>query len=173
HTLDYVARVAISVFAAVLRAVQPISTSSYHEAYAIPTEDAATIALRTQQIVEHEAGVTATIYALGGSYAIESLTDTIEADVFSYLDKIEALGGAVRCIEEGFYDRELSEAAYRYQRQIEMNERIMVGLNAYKSEEEQPIPVFRANPETEQRQIEGLRLLRHQRDNRLVANTLA
>ena len=171
--LNNIARVAIETLAAVLGGVQTIATSSYDEAYAIPTEDAATIALRTQQIVAHEAGVTATIDALGGSYAIESLTDTIEADVFSYLDKIEALGGAVRCIEEGFYDRELSEAAYRYQRQIEMNERIMVGLNAYKSEEEQPIPVFRANPETEQRQIEGLRLLRQQRDNRLVAKTLA
>ena len=171
--LNNIARVAIETLAAVLGGVQTIATSSYDEAYAIPTEDAATIALRTQQIVAHEAGVTATIDALGGSYAIESLTDTIEADVFSYLDKIEALGGAVRCIEEGFYDRELSEAAYRYQRQIEMNERIMVGLNAYKSEEEQPIPVFRANPETEQPQIEGLRLLRQQRDNRLVAKTLA
>ena len=171
--LNNIARVAIETLAAVLGGVQTIATSSYDEAYAIPTEDAATIALRTQQIVAHEAGVTATIDALGGSYAIESLTDAIEADVFSYLDKIEALGGAVRCIEEGFYDRELSEAAYRYQRQIEMNERIMVGLNAYKSEDEQPIPVFRANPETEQRQIEGLRLLRQQRDNRLVAKTLA
>src|SRR5439155_6356663 len=152
--------------------VQTIATSSYDEAYAIPTEDAATIALRTQEIVAHEAGVTATIDALGGSYAIESLTDTIEADVFSYLDKIEALGGAVRCIEEGFYDRELSEAAYRYQRQIETNERVLVGLNAYKNEEEQKIPVFRANPETEQHQIERLQVLRQQRDSALVSKTL-
>src|SRR5437016_3732024 len=150
--LNNIARVAIETLAAVLGGVQTIATSSYDEAYAIPTEEAATIALRTQQIVAHEAGVCGTVDALGGSYAIEALTETIEADVFNYLDKIEALGGAVRCIEEGFYDRELSEAAYRYQRQIEPNERIMVGLNAYKSEEEQPIPVFRANPETEQRQ---------------------
>ena len=171
--LNNIARVAIETLAAVLGGVQTIATSSYDEAFAIPTEEAATIALRTQQIVANEAGVTGTVDALGGSYAIESLTDTIEADVFKYLDKIEALGGAVRCIEEGFYDRELSEAAYRYQRQIETNERILVGLNAYKSEEEQKIPVFRGNPETEKRQIESLKKLRERRDNGLVAETLA
>src|SRR2546427_11784025 len=171
--LNNIARVAIETLAAALGGVQTVATSSYDEAYAIPAEDAATIALRTQQIIANEAGITGTADALGGSYAIESLTDTIEADVYKYLDKIEVLGGAVRCIEEGFYDRDLSEAAYRYQRQIETNERILVGLNAYKSEDEQKIPVFRANPETEQRQIERLRLLRQQRDNRLVAKTLA
>src|SRR5206468_5634485 len=152
--LNNIARVAIETLAAVLGGVQTIATSSYDEAYALPTEEAATIALRTQQIVANEAGITGTVDALGGSYTIESLTDTIEADVFKYLDKIEALGGAVRCIEEGFYDRELSEAAYRYQRQIETNERVLVGLNAYKNEEEQKIPVFKANPETEQRSEE-------------------
>ena len=171
--LNNIARVAIETLAAVLGGVQTIATSSYDEAYAIPTEEAATIALRTQQIVAHEAGVCGTVDALGGSYAIEALTETIEADVFNYLDKIEALGGAVRCIEEGFYDRELSEAAYRYQRQIETNDRILVGLNAHKSEEEQKIPVFKANPETEQRQVERLQALRQQRDSALVAKTLA
>ena len=171
--LNNIARVAIETLAAVLGGVQTIATSSYDEAYAIPTEEAATIALRTQQIVAHEAGVCGTVDALGGSYAIEALTGTIEADVFNYLDKIEALGGAVRCIEEGFYDRELSEAAYRYQRQIETNDRILVGLNAHKSEEEQKIPVFKANSETEQRQVERLQALRQQRDSALVAKTLA
>ena len=171
--LNNIARVAIETLAAALGGVQTVATSSYDEAYAIPAEDAATIALRTQQIVANEAGITGTVDALGGSYAIESLTDTIEADVYKYLDTIEALGGAVPCIEEGFYDRELSEAAYRYQRQIETNERILVGLNAYKSEEEQPIPVFKGNPETEQRQIARLQALRQQRDNALVVKTLA
>ena len=171
--LNNIARVAIETLAAVLGGVQTIATSSYDEAYAIPTEEAATIALRTQQIVAHEAGVCGTVDAFGGSYAIEALTETFEADVFNYLDKIEALGGAVRCIEEGFYDRELSEAAYRYQRQIETNDRILVGLNAHKSEEEQKIPVFKANPETEQRQVERLQALRQQRDSALVAKTLA
>jgi methylmalonyl-CoA mutase N-terminal domain/subunit len=171
--LNNIARVAIETLAAVLGGVQTIATSSYDEAFSIPTEEAATIALRTQQIVANEAGVTGTVDALGGSYAIESLTDTIEADVFKYLDKIDALGGAVRCIEEGFYDRELSEAAYRYQRQIETKERILVGLNEYKSEEEQKIPVFKGNPEMERRQIERLQKLRQQRDNAMVAKTLA
>lgn len=171
--LNNIARVAIETLVAALGGVQTIATSSYDEGYGIPTEEAATIALRTQQVVANEAGITGTVDALGGSYAIESLTDAIEADVDKYLDRIEALGGTVRCIEEGFYDRELSDAAFRYQRQIETNERIVVGLNAYKSEGEQKIPVFKADPETGRRQIERLRVLRQQRDNALVARTLA
>ena len=171
--LNNIARVAIETLAAALGGVQTVATSSYDEAYAIPTEDAATIALRTQQIVANEAGVTGTVDAFGGSYAVESLTDAIEADVFKYLDKIEALGGAVRCIEEGVFDRELSEAAYRYQRQIETKDRILVGLNEYKSAEEQPIPVFTGNPEMERRQIAKLNELKKKRDNSLVSKTLA
>jgi len=171
--LNNIARVAIETLAAVLGGVQTIATSSYDEAYSIPTEDAATVALRTQQIVAHEAGVTGTVDALGGSYAIERLTDTLEQEVQSYLDKIEALGGAVRCIENGFYHRELSEAAYRYQRQLETNERILVGLNAFQSQTEEKIPVFKGNPETEQRQIERLQTLRRQRDNAQVQQCLA
>ncbi len=171
--LNNIARVAIETLAAVLGGVQTIATSSYDEAFAIPTEEAATIALRTQQIVAHEAGVTGTVDALGGSYAIESLTDAIEAQVNEYLDKIERLGGAVACIENGFYHRELSEAAYRYQRQLETKERILVGLNAFQSDEAQKIPVFKGNPETEQRQLERTRRLRQQRDNAKVKQTLA
>ncbi len=171
--LNNIARVAIETLAAALGGVQTVAKASYDEAYAIPTEEAATIALRTQQIVANEAGITGTVDAFGGSYAVESLTNTIEADVFKYLDKIDALGGAVRCIEDGIYDRDLSEAAYRYQRQIETNERILVGLNAYKSEEEQTIPVFRANPETEKRQIARLHELKQKRNHSVVAKTLA
>lgn len=171
--LNNIARVAIETLAAVLGGVQTIATSSYDEAFAIPTEEAATIALRTQQIVAHEAGVTGTVDALGGSYAVESLTDAIEAEVNGYLDKIEKLGGAVACIENGFYHRELSEAAYRYQRQLETKDRILVGLNAFQSEEEQKIPVFKGNPETEQRQLERTLRLRQQRDNVRVKQTLA
>ncbi|MFN8455126.1 MAG: methylmalonyl-CoA mutase family protein [Anaerolineae bacterium] len=171
--LNNIARVAIETLAAVLGGVQTIATSSYDEAFAIPTEEAATIALRTQQIVAHEAGVTGTVDALGGSYAIESLTDAIEAEVNGYLDKIEKLGGAVACIENGFYHRELSETAYRYQRQLETKERILVGLNAFQSDEEQKIPVFKGNPETEQRQLERTQRLRQQRDNAKVKQTLA
>jgi methylmalonyl-CoA mutase N-terminal domain/subunit len=171
--LNNIARVAIETLAAVLGGVQTIATSSYDEAYAIPTEEAATIALRTQQIVAHEAGVTGTVDALGGSYAIEHLTEAIEREVYGYLEKIDTLGGAVRCIENGFYHRELSEAAYRYQRQVETNERILVGLNAYQSQQPQQIPIFRGDPETEQRQVERLQSLRAQRDNARVKQTLA
>ena len=171
--LNNIARVAIETLAAALGGVQTVATSSYDEAYAIPTEDAATIALRTQQIVANEAGVTGAVDAFGGSYAVESLTDTIEAEVLKYLDKVEALGGAVRCIEEGVFDRELSEAAYRYQRQIETKDRIIVGLNEYKSVEEQAIPVFTGNPEMEKRQIAKLKEVRQTRDNNRVSKTLA
>src|SRR5438094_2978099 len=171
--LNNIARVAIETLAAVLGGVQTIATSSYDEAYAIPTEEAATIALRTQLIVANEAGVTGTVDALGGSYAIESLTDALEREVFQYLDKIQSFGGAVRCIENGYYHRELGEAAYRYQRQIETNERVLVGVNAYQSDDAQAIPVFKGNPEMERRQIEQLKALRQQRDSALVAKTLA
>ena len=170
--LNNIARVAIETLAAVLGGVQTIATSSYDEAFAIPTEDAATIALRTQQIVANEAGVTGTVDPLGGSYAVEALTDALEREVFQYLEKIESLGGAVRCIENGFYHRELGEAAYRYQRQIETKERILVGLNAYQSEGEQKIPVFKGNPETERRQVEKLKALKARRDNAAVTQRL-
>jgi methylmalonyl-CoA mutase N-terminal domain/subunit len=170
--LNNIARVAVETLAAVLGGVQTIATSSYDEAYALPTEEAATVALRTQQIVAHETGVTGTIDALGGSYAIESLTDKIEQEVWTYLEKIEDLGGAVRCIENGFYHRELSEAAYRYQRQLESEERILVGLNAYRSENEQKIPVFKSDPATEQRQVKRLQALRSGRDQARLAQAL-
>jgi methylmalonyl-CoA mutase N-terminal domain/subunit len=171
--LNNIARVAIETLAAVLGGVQTIATSSYDEAFAIPTEEAATIALRTQQIVAHEAGVTGTVDALGGSYAIEALTEAIEREVYGYLEKIDNLGGAVRCIDNGFYHRELSEAAYRYQRQLETKDRLLVGLNAFQSEHEQPIPVFKGNPETEQRQLERTRRLRQQRNSAQVKQSLA
>lgn len=171
--LNNITRVAIETLAAVLGGVQTIATSSYDEAYSIPTEGAATVALRTQQIVAHEAGVTGTVDALGGSYAIEALTDKLEQEVQRYLDKIETLGGAVRCIENGFYHRELGDAAYQYQRQIETEERILVGLNAFQSQAEEKIPIFKGNPEMEQRQIERVQALRRQRDNAQVKQNLA
>jgi methylmalonyl-CoA mutase N-terminal domain/subunit len=171
--LNNVARVAIETLAAVLGGVQTIATSSYDEAYSIPTEEAATVALRTQQIVAHETGVTSIVDALGGSYTIECLTDALEQEVQQYLERIESLGGAVRCIENGFYQQELSEAAYRYQRQIESEERVIVGLNRYQSDAEQKIPVFKTNPEMERRQIERIQALREQRDNARVQQTLA
>lgn len=170
--INNVARVAIETLAAVLGGVQTIATSSYDEAYSIPTEEAATVALRTQQIVAHETGVTGTVDGLGGSYAVESLTESLEQEVNKYLDKIEAMGGAVKCIETGYYQGELSEAAYRYQRQIEEEERIIVGLNRYQSDRQEEIPVFKTNPEIQQRQIERIQVLREKRDNQAVRQSL-
>ena len=171
--LNNVARVAVETLAAVFGGVQTIATSSYDEAFSIPTEEAATVALRTQQIVAHETGVTGTVDALGGSYAIESLSDALEQEVNHYLDKIASLGGAVKCIETGYYQGELSEAAYRYQRQIESEERVIVGLNRYQSEKTEAIPVFKSNPQTQQRQIERVQALRQGRDNSQVRQSLA
>ena len=171
--LNNIARVAIETMAAALGGVQTIATSSYDEAYAIPTEEAATIALRTQQIVANESGITGTVDALGGSYAIESLTDSLEAEVHQYLEKIEALGGAVSCIDNGYYHRELSDAAYRVQRQIESKDRILVGLNEYQSEGAVEIPVFRGDPETQRKQIAKLAVLREKRDDALLTQSLS
>ncbi len=170
--LNNIARVAIETVAAALGGVQTIATSSYDEAYAIPTQEAATIALRTQQIVAHEAGITGTADALGGSYAIESLTDSLEADVYGYLEKIDALGGAVKCIENGYYHRELSDAAYSYQRQIETKDRILVGLNEYQSERGDGIPVFKPDPETQRKQTAKLKSLRDRRNTGEVTDSL-
>jgi methylmalonyl-CoA mutase N-terminal domain/subunit len=171
--LNNIARVAIETLAAVLGGVQTIATSSYDEAFSIPTEEAVTVALRTQQIVAHEAGVTGTVDALGGSYAIEHLTTQIEQDVADYIARIEALGGAVKCIEQGIFQRELADAAYRRQKAIENKEQIIVGVNAHQSDETQRIPVFKVDPEVERRQVERVRALRGRRDAKRVAGTLA
>ncbi len=171
--LNNIARVAIETLAAVLGGVQTIATSSYDEALSIPTDEAVTVALRTQQIVAHEAGVTGTVDPLGGSYALECLTTEVERGVGQYLERIKALGGAVRCIENGFYHRELADAAYGYQSQIEAGERVIVGVNAYTQGDRQKVPVFRSDPMMERRQVERLQQLRAQRDQARVTKALA
>lgn len=171
--LNNVARVAIETLAAVLGGVQTIATSSFDEALSIPTDEAVTVALRTQQIVAHEAGVTGTVDALGGSYMIESLTTKLEHEIMDILHKVESLGGAVRCVENGYYQGQLADAAYRYQRQIEANERIIVGVNAFTSDSDQKVPIFEHDRTTETRQVTRLRALRQRRDNDRVRQTLA
>ncbi len=170
--LNNIARVALETLAAALGGVQTLATSSYDEALALPTEEAATVALRTQQIVAHEAGVTGTVDPLGGAYAVEVLTCRLEQQVRDYLRQIDALGGAVRCIENGYYHRELAEAGYRHQQQIERRERIVVGVNAYRDDTPVRIPLFRVDPAVEQRQIERLRQLRAGRDPAAVSRAL-
>ncbi|MFN8497928.1 MAG: methylmalonyl-CoA mutase family protein [Anaerolineae bacterium] len=171
--LNNIARVAIETLAAVLGGVQTIATSSYDEALSIPTDEAVTVALRTQQIVAHEAGVTGTVDALGGSYAIESLTTHLEQEIMAILDRVETLGGAVRCVENGYYQGQLADAAYEVQRQIEAKERIIVGVNGYTSNSASRIPVFEHNSETEARQLQRLNDLRQRRDNASVRAALA
>jgi methylmalonyl-CoA mutase N-terminal domain/subunit len=171
--LNNIARVAIETLAAVLGGVQTIATSSFDEGFSIPTEEAVRVALRTQQIVAHEAGVTGTVDALAGSYAIEQLTTEIERGVQETIARIESLGGAVACIEQGYFQQVLTDAAYAHQQAIESGDKIIVGLNAYQSEQEEPIPVFRVDPASERRQVERLQALRQRRDNQRVQETLA
>ncbi len=171
--LNNIARVAIETLAAVLGGVQTIATSSFDEGFSIPTEEAVRVALRTQQIVAHEAGVTGTVDPLAGSYAIEQLTTAIERGVAETIARIEALGGAVACIENGHFQQALTDAAYAHQKAIESGEKIVVGLNAYQSEQEEPIPVFRGDPGSERRQVERLQALRQRRDNPRVHEALA
>lgn len=170
--LNNIARVAIETLAAALGGVQTLATSSYDEALSIPTEEAAKVALRTQQMVAHEAGVTGTVDPLGGSYAVEALTLKIEEEVEEYLKRIQTVGGAIRCIENGYYQRELAEAGYRHQLQIEHGERVIVGENAYREEEDTKIAVFKIDPEVQRRQIDRLQALREQRDGNGVLRTL-
>ena len=163
-------RTTIQALAAVLGGTQSLHTNSMDEALALPTEQAARLALRTQQVIAAESGVAETADPLGGSYAIEHLTDQIESDASEYLKKIEALGGMLRAIETGYVQREIQESAYRYQKAIEKKEQIVVGVNSFQLEEELPVQVLRIDPALEQAQIDRVRALRERRDsNRATA----
>ena len=159
-----VVRTTIQALAAVLGGTQSLHTNSMDEALALPTEAAARVALRTQQVIAYESGVADTADPLAGSYAIEELTDQIEARSREYLDKIEALGGMLRAIELGYVQREIQEAAYQYQRAIESQEEIVVGVNRFQIEAEPPVPLLRIDASLEQAQVERLRALRARRD---------
>jgi methylmalonyl-CoA mutase N-terminal domain/subunit len=157
-------RVAIQALAAVLGGCQSLHTNSLDEALALPTESAALLALRTQQIIAHETGVTNTVDPVAGSYAIETLTNEIEAGAADYLQKIDALGGMLRAIETGFVQAEIQKAAYEYQQAVERGEQIVVGVNQFVAEEEKAIPILRIDPEVERAQVERLRALRAKRN---------
>ncbi|OAT79327.1 acyl-CoA mutase large subunit family protein [Desulfotomaculum copahuensis] len=170
--LNNVVRVTIEALAAVLGGVQTLATSSYDEALGLPTEEAVTIALRTQQIIASESGVTGTVDPLGGSYAVEALTDAIEEWVMAELQRIDSAGGTVSCIEEGIFQKELSKSAYEYQKQVESRERVVVGVNRYVSGEQAKIPVFRVDESIEQRQVARLQALKNSRDGEAVRSAL-
>ena len=159
-----VVRTTIQALAAVLGGTQSLHTNSMDEALALPTEAAARVALRTQQVIAYESGVAETPDPFAGSYAIEHLTDEVEELALEYLKKIEAMGGMLRAIETGYVQREIQESAYRYQKAIESQEQIVVGVNRFQLEEEPPVNVLRIDPALEQAQVERVRALRARRD---------
>jgi methylmalonyl-CoA mutase N-terminal domain/subunit len=168
-----IVRVAIQALAAALGGCQSLHTNSMDEALALPTEDAALIALRTQQILAHETGVTNTIDPVAGSYAIEHLTNEIENGAVDYISKIDAMGGMLRAIESGFVQGEIQKAAYDFQRAVESKEQIIVGVNDFIAEEERTIPTLRIEPEIERSQIARLNALRARRDSAKTQSALA
>ena len=169
-----VVRVTLQALAAVLGGTQSLHTNSYDEALGLPTEEAVRIALRTQQVIAHESGVSDFVDALGGSYALESLTDRIEADAQNYLDNIDKLGGVISAIERGYMQREIERRAYEYQRAIEKEERVIVGVNQFQVESETPIDVATLDPALERAQVERVRAMRGRRNqgdtDRALAN---
>ena len=167
-----IVRVAIQALAAVLGGCQSLHTNSMDEALALPTEDAALIALRTQQIIAQETGVANTIDPVAGSYAIETLTNEIENGALAYIEKIDSTGGMLRAIESGFVQGEIQKAAYEYQRAVERHEQIVVGVNEFVAEEDRSIPTLRIDPKIEQTQIARLKSLRAKRNASLVTAAL-
>ncbi len=170
--LNNIARVTVQTLAAVLGGCQSLHTNSFDEALGLPTAEAATIALRTQQIVAQESGVADFVDALGGSYAIESLTDRIEKEAVRYMTRIDELGGMVSAIEQGYPQREIQNTAYGYQLEIEAKKRLIVGQNAF-VQETPPVPVQAINPKNEREQVDRLRAMRSKRDAKAHAEALA
>ncbi|MGB7575704.1 MAG: methylmalonyl-CoA mutase family protein [Thermodesulfobacteriota bacterium] len=168
-----VVRVAFQALAAVLGGTQSLHTNSRDEAYALPTEDSVRLALRTQQLIAYESGVADMIDPLAGSYAVEALTDEIEKKSMEYIEKIEAMGGAIKAIESGYIQGEIGESAYQYQKEIETKKRIIVGLNQFQIEEEPLRNILRIQPGVEQYQKEKLARIKKERDNAKVKETLA
>ena len=168
-----IVRVAFQALSAVLGGTQSLHTNSMDEAFALPGEEAVQIALRTQQLIGYESGVADTVDPLGGSYYIEELTEEIFNRAKEYIDKIEKLGGAASAIEQGFIQREIQDSAYRYQREIEKGERVVVGVNKFQVEEESPKDLLRVDPAVRISQMERLKRLKSERDNVRVKNILS
>ena len=168
-----IVRTAIEALAAVLGGTQSLHTNSYDEALALPTEDAVRIALRTQQVIAHETGVANTIDPLGGSYYLEELTGRLEAAAYDYFERIEKLGGMVEAIKQNFPQREIAEASFRYQSEVEAGKRVIVGVNRYELEDEEPIPILTIDPALETQQVERVRALRARRVGADVETRLA
>jgi methylmalonyl-CoA mutase N-terminal domain/subunit len=166
-------RTAIEALAAVLGGTQSLHTNSFDEALALPTEHAVRLALRTQQVIAHETGVVNSIDPLGGSYYLEQLTNELERQAYDYFERIEELGGVIPAIEQNFMQREIAEASFRYQSEVERGERVVVGVNRYELEEEQPIELLRIDPALEQKQVERVQAVRERRDAVAAESALA
>src|SRR6195256_2292806 len=169
-----IVRTAIQALAAVLGGAQSLHTNSMDEAMSLPSEKAVRIALRTQQIIAHESGITNTVDPLGGSYAIEALTDRMERGCFEYFSKIDEMGGMLEAIEKGFPQREIADSAYRYQQEIDSRQRILVGVNEFRQGNEDPIeiPIHVLTEESERRHLERLNRVRRERDQVAVGEAL-
>jgi methylmalonyl-CoA mutase, N-terminal domain len=171
--LNNVVRTTLEALAAVLGGTQSMHTNSFDEALALPTEEAVRVALRTQQVIAHESGVTNTVDPLGGSYFLEALTDRMEASAYDYFRKIDELGGMVEAVKRNYPQREIAEAAFVHQREVDSGERIVVGVNRYQLDEEEPIPTLRVDPALERKQIGRLEAARARRDGAAVEAALA
>ncbi len=165
-------RTAWQALAAVLGGTQSLHTNSMDEALALPSEYAVKVALRTQQLIAHESGVVNTIDPLAGSYFVEAMTNRMEQETYKYFEKIEALGGVIPAIERGFFQREIAEAAYRYQMEIDTHQRVVVGINELTEDEPIQIPLLQMDPEGYERQVARLERVRRERDSERVSVTL-
>jgi methylmalonyl-CoA mutase N-terminal domain/subunit len=163
-----IVRTALEAMAAVLGGTQSLHTNSFDEALALPTENAARLALRTQQVIAHETGVVNTVDPLGGSYFVESLTKELERQAYEYFDRIEQLGGVLEGIKQNFFQREIAEASYRYQREVESGRRVVVGVNKYVQPDDTSLPILKIDPALESEQIDRVRALRARRDSAAV-----
>ena len=168
-----VVRTALQAFAAVLGGTQSLHTNSLDETYALPTEEAVTIALRTQQIIAHESGADRVVDPLAGSYYVEYLTDEMERRALEHIRRIDEMGGMLRAVEEGYPQREIAESAYRWQRELERGERLQVGVNAFETEEGAAIPTLKIDESVAREQVERLRAVKAQRSPERVEAALA
>jgi methylmalonyl-CoA mutase N-terminal domain/subunit len=171
--LNNIIRTTVEALAGVLGGTQSLHTNSYDEALALPTEEAVTIALRTQQVIAHETGVASTVDPLGGSYFVEALTDEMEANAYGYFAKIDELGGMVEAVKRNYPQREIADASFELQQEIDAGERVVVGVNRFVAEDEQPIPTLRIDPALEPKQLDRLQSARAVRDGAAVEASLA
>ncbi|MGH3019133.1 MAG: methylmalonyl-CoA mutase family protein, partial [Gaiellaceae bacterium] len=168
-----IVRTAVEALAAVLGGCQSLHTNSFDEALALPTEHAVKIALRTQQVLAHETGIASTIDPLGGSYFVEDLTNRLEAEALDYFDRIRRLGGVIPAIKENFFQREIAEASFRFQSEVEAGQRVIVGVNRFQEPDEQPLEILKIDQSLEDKQVERVHALRERRDAAAAEQALA